>query len=171
MKQLQAMTKIERAVWASNSTSVLRITNNRYESRKCKFFRELAENIDKSVESFNCFENRQESNQEDKDPESQTKHTNPALDPDLLDYNPQNQQRPTTSPKNKLQQSTQRKRKGNTWYRQRRDELTAETRALDSSSSNHSLSSEVIVPTNSPKKKNKKKKANANKLPTRPSPA
>ncbi|PLW28333.1 hypothetical protein PCANC_20956 [Puccinia coronata f. sp. avenae] len=118
---------------------------------------ELVENVDKSVG--------------DKEPESQTKHTDPALDPELLDYNPQNQQRPTAIPNNKTQQSTQRKKKQNTWYRQRRDELTAEERALDSSSSNHSLSSEVIVPTNSPKKKNKKKKANANKLANHPSPA
>ncbi|PLW50089.1 hypothetical protein PCASD_01837 [Puccinia coronata f. sp. avenae] len=111
---------------------------------------------------------------EDKDPESQTQHTDPALDPELLDYNPQNQQRPTTSPKNKPQKSTQRKRKQNTWYCQRRDALTAEERALDSSSSDQSLSSEVIIPTNSPKKKtknHKKKKANANELATHPSPA
>ncbi|PLW06524.1 hypothetical protein PCANC_28868 [Puccinia coronata f. sp. avenae] len=109
---------------------------------------ELVENIDKSVESFNY--------------------------PELLDYNPQNQQRPKTSPNNEPQKSTQRKRKQNTRYRQRRDALTAEERALDSSSSNQSLSSEVIIPTNSPKKKskkNKKKKANANNLATRPSPA
>ncbi|PLW06509.1 hypothetical protein PCASD_25881 [Puccinia coronata f. sp. avenae] len=110
---------------------------------------------------------------EDKDPESQTKHTNPALDPELLDYNPQNQQRPTTSPNNKPQQSTQSKRKQNGRYCQCHDALTAEEWALDSSSSNHSLSSEVIVPTNSPKnknKKNKKKKANANEFATGPSP-
>jgi hypothetical protein len=43
--------------------------------------------------------------EEEKDPESQTKQTDPALDPELLDYNPQNQQRPTTSPNNKPQQS------------------------------------------------------------------
>ncbi|PLW36306.1 hypothetical protein PCASD_15934 [Puccinia coronata f. sp. avenae] len=110
---------------------------------------------------------------EEKDPESQTKQTNSALDFELLDYNPQNQHRPTTSPNNKPQQSTQRKRKQNTWYRQRSDALTAEERALDSSSSNQCLSSEVIIPTNSPKKrttKNKKKKAHANKLATRAYP-
>ncbi|PLW55880.1 hypothetical protein PCANC_02262 [Puccinia coronata f. sp. avenae] len=134
---------------------------------------ESVEKVDKSVEIFNCFENIQESKQENKDPESQTKHTNPALDPESLDYNPQKQQRPTTSPNNKPQQSTQRKRKQSTWYCQRRDALTAEERALDSSSSNQSLPSEVIIPTNSPKKKtkkNKKKKSNANDFATRPSP-
>ncbi|PLW11753.1 hypothetical protein PCANC_21178 [Puccinia coronata f. sp. avenae] len=80
----------------------------------------------------------------DDDPEGQNMHTNPALDPDLLDYNPQNQQR----------------------------------LALDSSSSDGSLSSEVITPTKSPKKKNKKNKKkkakvspNANDLATHPSPS
>jgi hypothetical protein len=83
-------------------------------------------------------------------------------------------QSPTTSPNNEPQQSTQHKRKQNTWYCQRHDALTAEERALDSSSSNQSLSCEVIIPTNPPKKKtkkNKKKKAHANKLSTRASPA
>ncbi|PLW47853.1 hypothetical protein PCANC_07893 [Puccinia coronata f. sp. avenae] len=133
------------------------------------------DNSDNSDNSDN-FDNgkEKESDNEDKDPESQTKHTNPALDPELLDYNPQNQQRPTTSPNNKPQQSIQHKRKQNTWYFQRRDSLTAEVRALDFSSSNQSLSSEVIIPTNSPKKKTKKnkkkKKTNANKLATHPSP-
>ncbi|PLW54707.1 hypothetical protein PCANC_11672 [Puccinia coronata f. sp. avenae] len=84
----------------------------------------------------------------DDDLESQNKNTNPALDPDLLDYNPQNQQRRTTT----------------------------EERALDSSSSDGSLSSDVIALTNSPKKKNKKNKKkkakvspNANDLATHPS--
>ncbi|PLW27391.1 hypothetical protein PCANC_25846 [Puccinia coronata f. sp. avenae] len=94
----------------------------------------------------------------DDDPEGQNMHTNPALDPDLLDYNPQNQQRPTTSPNDVPQQSSQRKRKRNTRYHQRRNALTAEERALDSSSSDGFLSSEVIAPTKSPKKKNKKNK-------------
>ncbi|PLW30570.1 hypothetical protein PCASD_21408 [Puccinia coronata f. sp. avenae] len=114
----------------------------------------------------------------DDDPESQNKHTNPALDPNLLNYNPQTQQRPTTSPNDVRQQSSQRKRKQNTWYHQRRNALTAEERALDSGSSDGSLSSEVIAPTKSPKrknKKNKKKKAkvspNANNLATHPSPS
>ncbi|PLW29725.1 hypothetical protein PCASD_15583 [Puccinia coronata f. sp. avenae] len=56
--------------------------------------------------------------------------------------------------------------------------VTAEERALDSSSSDGSLSSEVITPTKSPKKKNKKKKKkkakvspNANDLATHPSPS
>ncbi|PLW35838.1 hypothetical protein PCASD_14449 [Puccinia coronata f. sp. avenae] len=120
---------------------------------------ELMEDIDKSVESFDHYWNRQESNQGDNDPESQNKHTNPALDPDLLDYTPQNQQRRTTSPNDVPQQSSQRKRKRNTQYHQRRNALTAEERALDSSSSDGSLSSDVIAPTKSPKKKNKEKKA------------
>ncbi|PLW48633.1 hypothetical protein PCASD_03364 [Puccinia coronata f. sp. avenae] len=112
----------------------------------------------------------------DNDPEGQNMHTNPALDPDLLDYNPQNQQRPTTSPNDVLQQSSQRKRKRNTWYHQCRNALTAEERALDSSSSDGSSSSEVITPTKSPKKKKKKKKKakvspNANDLETHPSPS
>ncbi|PLW14532.1 hypothetical protein PCANC_12971 [Puccinia coronata f. sp. avenae] len=117
----------------------------------------------------------------DNDPEGQNMHTNPALDPDLLDYNPQNQQRPTTSPNDVPQQSSQRKRKQNTWYHQHRNALTAEERALDSSSSDGSLSSEVITPTKSPKKKNKKNKKNkkkkakvspnANNLATHPSPS
>ncbi|PLW07801.1 hypothetical protein PCANC_28208 [Puccinia coronata f. sp. avenae] len=114
----------------------------------------------------------------DDDPESQNKHTNPALDPDLLDYNPQNQQRPTTSPNDVRQQSSQRKRKQNTRYHQRRNALTAEERALDSGSSDGSLSSEVIAPTKSPKKKNKKNKKkkakvspDANNLATHPSPS
>ncbi|PLW11461.1 hypothetical protein PCASD_24484 [Puccinia coronata f. sp. avenae] len=139
---------------------------------------ELVEDIDKSVESFNHYWNREESNQGDDDPESQNKHTNPALDPNLLNYNPQTQQRPTTSPNDVRQQSSQRKRKQNTWYHQRRNALTAEERALDSGSSDGSLSSEVIAPTKSPKrknKKNKKKKAkvspNANNLATHPSPS
>ncbi|PLW27968.1 hypothetical protein PCANC_20097 [Puccinia coronata f. sp. avenae] len=108
----------------------------------------------------------------DNDPEGQNMHTNPALDPDLLDYNPQNQQKPTTSPNDVPQQSSQRKRKQNTWYHQRRNALTAEERALDSSSS------EVIAPTKSPKKKNKKNKKkkvkvspDANNLATHPSPS
>ncbi|PLW08361.1 hypothetical protein PCASD_25067 [Puccinia coronata f. sp. avenae] len=114
----------------------------------------------------------------DNDPESQNKHTNPALDPDWLDYNPQNQQRPKTSPNDVPQQSSQRKRKQNTWYHQRRNALTAEERDLESSSSDGSLSSEVIAPTKSPKKKNKKNKKkkakvspNANDLATHPSPS
>ncbi|PLW10042.1 hypothetical protein PCANC_22764 [Puccinia coronata f. sp. avenae] len=114
----------------------------------------------------------------DNDPKSRNKHTNPALDPDLLDYNPHNQQRPTTSPNDVPQQSSQRKRKRNTWYHQRRNALTAEERALDSSSSDSSLSSEVIAPTNSPKKKNKKNKKkkakvspDANDLATHTSPS
>ncbi|PLW46358.1 hypothetical protein PCASD_05449 [Puccinia coronata f. sp. avenae] len=111
----------------------------------------------------------------DSDIESQNKHTNPALDPDLLNYNPKNQQRRTTSPNDVPQQSSQRKRKQNTWYHQRRNALTAEERALDSSSSDGSLSSDVIAPTKSRKKKNKKKKAkvspNANNLATHPSPS
>ncbi|PLW13967.1 hypothetical protein PCASD_04613 [Puccinia coronata f. sp. avenae] len=114
----------------------------------------------------------------DNDPEGQNMHTNPALDPDLLDYNPQNQQRPTTSPNDVPQQSSQCKRKQNTWYQQRRNALTAEERALDSSSSDGSLSSEVIAPTKSPKKKNKKNKKkkakvspDANNLATHPSPS
>ncbi|PLW08413.1 hypothetical protein PCASD_20356 [Puccinia coronata f. sp. avenae] len=114
----------------------------------------------------------------DNDPEGQNMHTNPALDPDLLDYNPQNQQRPTTSPNDVPQQSSQRKRKQNTRYHQRRNALTAEERALDSSSSDGSLSSEVIAPTKSPKKKNKKNKKkkakvspDANNLATHPSPS
>ncbi|PLW25736.1 hypothetical protein PCANC_25520 [Puccinia coronata f. sp. avenae] len=114
----------------------------------------------------------------DNDPESQKKHTNPALDPDLLNYNPQNQQRPTTSPNDVPQQSSQRKRKQNTRYHQRRNALTEEERALDSSSSDGSLSSEVIAPTKSPKKKNKKNKKkkakvspDANNLATHPSPS
>ncbi|PLW34926.1 hypothetical protein PCANC_19076 [Puccinia coronata f. sp. avenae] len=74
------------------------------------------ENVDKSVESFNHYWNRQESNQGHDDPEGQNMHTDPALDPDLLDYNPQNQQRPTTSPNDVPQQSSQRKRKQNTRY-------------------------------------------------------
>ncbi|PLW23364.1 hypothetical protein PCANC_28343 [Puccinia coronata f. sp. avenae] len=104
----------------------------------------------------------------DNDPESQNKHTNHALDPDLLNYNPQNQQRPTTSPNDVPQQSSQRKRKQNTRYHQRRNALTAEERALDSSSF------DVIAPTKSPKKKNKKKakvSPNANNLATHPSPS
>ncbi|PLW30271.1 hypothetical protein PCANC_23358 [Puccinia coronata f. sp. avenae] len=112
------------------------------------------------------------------DPEGQNMHTDPALDPDLLDYNPQNQQRPTTSPNDVPQQSSQRKRKRNTWYHQRRNALTAEERALDSSSSDGSLSSEVIAPTKSPKKKNKKNKKkkakvspDANNLATHLSPS
>ncbi|PLW34224.1 hypothetical protein PCASD_15043 [Puccinia coronata f. sp. avenae] len=112
------------------------------------------------------------------DPEGQNMHTDPALDPDLLDYNPQNQQRPTTSPNDVPQQSSQRKRKRNTRYHQRRDALTAEERALDSSSSDGSLSSEVIAPTKSPKKKNKKNKKkkakvspDANNLATHLSPS
>ncbi|PLW25540.1 hypothetical protein PCANC_05226 [Puccinia coronata f. sp. avenae] len=112
------------------------------------------------------------------DPEGQNMHTDPALDPDLLDYNPQNQQRPTTSPNDVPQQSSQRKRKQNTRYHQRRNALTAEERALDSSSSDGSLSSEVIAPTKSPKKKNKKNKKkkakvspDANNLATHPSPS
>ncbi|PLW32669.1 hypothetical protein PCANC_24636 [Puccinia coronata f. sp. avenae] len=112
------------------------------------------------------------------DPEGQNMHTDPALDPDLLDYNLQNQQRPTTSPNDVPQQSSQRKRKRNTRYHQRRDALTAEERALDSSSSDGSLSSEVIAPTKSPKKKNKKNKKkkakvspNANNLATHLSPS
>ncbi|PLW25154.1 hypothetical protein PCASD_26733 [Puccinia coronata f. sp. avenae] len=119
---------------------------------------ELVEKIEKSVESFNCFENRQESNQ-------------------ILNYlitthktNKGQQLVPKTNPKN----PPSAKENKNTRYRQHRDALTAEERALDSSSSNQSLSSEVIIPTNSPKKKskkNKKKKANANNLATRPSPA
>ncbi|PLW38339.1 hypothetical protein PCASD_10586 [Puccinia coronata f. sp. avenae] len=139
---------------------------------------ELVEDIDKSVESFDHYWNRQESNQGDNDPESQNKHTNPALDPDLLNYNPQNQQRRTTSPNDVPQQSSQRKRKQNTWYHQRRNALTAEERALDSSSSDGSLSSDVIAPTKSPKKKNKKNKKkkakvspDANNLATHPSPS
>ncbi|PLW28053.1 hypothetical protein PCANC_26459 [Puccinia coronata f. sp. avenae] len=111
-------------------------------------------------------------------PEGQNMHTNPALDPDLLDYNPQNQQRPTTSPNDVPQLSSQRKRNQNTWYHQRRNALTAEERALDSSSSDCSLSSEVIAPTKSPKKKNKKNKKkkakvspDANNLATHPSPS
>ncbi|PLW56946.1 hypothetical protein PCANC_02852 [Puccinia coronata f. sp. avenae] len=114
----------------------------------------------------------------DNDPEVQKMHPNPALDPDLLDYNPQNQQRPTTSPNDVPQQSFQRKRKRNTRYHQRRNALTAEERALDSSSSDGSLSSEVIAPTKSPKKKNKKNKKkkakvspDANNLSTHPSPS
>ncbi|PLW39480.1 hypothetical protein PCANC_16813 [Puccinia coronata f. sp. avenae] len=114
----------------------------------------------------------------DNDPEGQNMHTNPALDPDLLDYNPQNQQRRTTSPNDVPQQSSQRKRKQNTRYHQRRNALTAEERALDSSSSDGTLSSEVIAPTKSPKKKNKKNKKkkakispNANDLATHPSPS
>ncbi|PLW17261.1 hypothetical protein PCANC_11612 [Puccinia coronata f. sp. avenae] len=115
---------------------------------------------------------------EDNDPESQKKHTNPALDPDLLDYNPQNQQRRTTSLNDVPQQSSQRKRKRNTRYHQRRNALTAEESALDSSSSDGFLSSDVIAPTKSPKKKNKKNKKkkakfspNANDLATHPSPS
>ncbi|PLW06043.1 hypothetical protein PCASD_25109 [Puccinia coronata f. sp. avenae] len=110
----------------------------------------------------------------DDDPESQNKHTNP----DLLDYNPQNQQRRTTSPNDVPQQSSQHKRKRNTWYHQRRNALTAEKRALDSSLSDGSLSSEVIAPTKSPKKKNKKNKKkkakvspDANDSATHPSPS
>ncbi|PLW31398.1 hypothetical protein PCANC_16715 [Puccinia coronata f. sp. avenae] len=110
----------------------------------------------------------------DDDPETQNKHTNT----DLLNYNPQNQQRPTTSPNDVPQQSSQRKRKQNARYHQRRNELTAEERALDSSSSDGSLSSEVIAPTKSPKKKNKKNKKkkamvspNANDLATHLSPS
>ncbi|PLW33402.1 hypothetical protein PCANC_20761 [Puccinia coronata f. sp. avenae] len=117
---------------------------------------------------------RQESNQGDDDPESQNKHTNP----DLLDYNPQNQQRRTTSPNDVPQQSSQQKGKRNTWYHQRRNALTVEKRALDSSLSDGSLSSEVIAPTKSPKKKNKKNKKkkakvspDANDLATHPSPS
>ncbi|PLW06508.1 hypothetical protein PCASD_11071 [Puccinia coronata f. sp. avenae] len=112
------------------------------------------------------------------DPEGQNMHTDPALDPDLLDYNPQNPQRPTTSPNDVPQQSSQRKRRRNTWYHQRRNALTAEERALDSSSSDGSLSSDVIAPTKSPKKKNKKNKKkkskvsfDANDLATHPSPS
>ncbi|PLW57475.1 hypothetical protein PCANC_02611 [Puccinia coronata f. sp. avenae] len=124
---------------------------------------ELVENVDKSGHD---------------DPEGQNMHTDPALDPDLLDYNPQNQQRPTTSPNDVPQQSSQRKRKQNTRYHQRCNALTAEERALDSSSSDGSLSSDVIAPTKSPKKKNKKNKKkkskvspNANDLATHPSPS
>ncbi|PLW05175.1 hypothetical protein PCANC_28915 [Puccinia coronata f. sp. avenae] len=112
----------------------------------------------------------------DDDPESENKHTNPALDPDLLNYNPKNQQRQTTIPNDVPQQSSQRKRKQNTWYHQRRNALTAEERALDSSSSDGSLSSDVISSTKSPKKKNKKNKKkkakvspDANNLSTHPS--
>ncbi|PLW08741.1 hypothetical protein PCANC_27927 [Puccinia coronata f. sp. avenae] len=112
------------------------------------------------------------------DPGGQNMHTDPALDPDLLDYNPQNQQRTTTSPNDVPQQSSQRKRKQNTWYHQRRNALTAKERALDSSSSDGSLSSDVIAPTKSPKKKNKKNKKkkskvspDANDLGTHPSPS
>ncbi|PLW17303.1 hypothetical protein PCANC_14143 [Puccinia coronata f. sp. avenae] len=60
----------------------------------------------------------------------------------------------------------------------RRNALTAEERALDSSSSDGSLSSDVIAPTKSPKKKNKKNKKkkskvspDANNLATHPSPS
>ncbi|PLW53401.1 hypothetical protein PCANC_06094 [Puccinia coronata f. sp. avenae] len=133
---------------------------------------ELVEDIDKSVESIDHYWNRQESNQGDNDPESQNKHTNPALDPDLLNYKSKNQQRRTTSPNDVPQQSSQCKRKRHTWYHQRRNALTAEERALDSSSS------DVIAPTKSPKKKNKKNKKkkakvspDANNLATHPSPS
>ncbi|PLW37802.1 hypothetical protein PCASD_11298 [Puccinia coronata f. sp. avenae] len=118
----------------------------------------------------------------DNGPESQNKHTNPALDPDLLDYNPQNHQSPTTSPNDVPQQSSQRKRKRNTWYHhttnicnftQTKNNCLADERALDSSSSDGSLSSEVIAPTKSPKNKKKKAKVSpdANDLATHPSPS
>ncbi|PLW18353.1 hypothetical protein PCANC_14201 [Puccinia coronata f. sp. avenae] len=86
--------------------------------------------------------------------------------------------RPTTSPNHVPQQSCQHKRKRNTWYHQRRNALTAEERALDSSSSDGSLSSDVIAPTKSPKKKNKKNRKKKSKvspdakdLATNPSPS
>ncbi|PLW47474.1 hypothetical protein PCASD_04388 [Puccinia coronata f. sp. avenae] len=99
-------------------------------------------------------------------------------DSDISELTRKKPERPTTSPNDVPQQSSQRKRKQNTRYHQRRNALTAEERALDSRSSDGSLSSEVIAPTKSPKKKknkNKKKKAkvspNANDLATHLSPS